>query len=209
MTEQVHKPQQQRSREKVTRILEATATLLETTSYEELGTKLIAAEAGVSVGVLYRYFADKEAIVASLVHRWFQMDVQIAERIAEEPLPRRSQELLEKLLSAYADRFRMEPGYRRVWYHGPRIAALRADGRQTDQAIAERVHKALVRGYAMPDTEQFRRRARLAVEVGGNLLDLAFRESAEGDPEILADAALMMDRYLFAPSTDSESPGTG
>ncbi|MFE2937036.1 TetR/AcrR family transcriptional regulator [Streptomyces sp. NPDC059278] len=209
MTEQVHKPQQQRSREKVARILEAAATLLETTSYEELGTKLIAAEAGVSVGVLYRYFADKEAIVASLVHRWFQMDVQIAERITEEPLPQRSQELLEKLLAAYADRFREEPGYRRVWYHGPRIAALHADGRQTDQAIAERVHRALVRGYAMPDTEQFRRRARLAVEVGGNLLDLAFRESAEGDPEILADAALMMDRYLFAPSADSGFPGTG
>jgi AcrR family transcriptional regulator len=209
MTEQVHKPQQQRSREKVARILEATATLLERTPYEELGTKLIAAEAGVSVGVLYRYFADKEAIVASLVRHWSQMDVQITERITQEPLPQRSQELLAKLLTAYADRFHKEPGYRCVWYHGPRIASLSADGRQTDLQIAERVHKALVRGYAMPDTEQFRRRARLAVEVGGNLLDLAFRESTEGDPEILADAALMMDRYLFAPSTDSGSPGTG
>ncbi|MGW0857844.1 TetR/AcrR family transcriptional regulator [Streptomyces sp. NPDC002690] len=209
MTEQVHKPQQQRSREKVARILEATATLLETASYDELGTKLIAAEAGVSVGVLYRYFTDKEAIVASLVRGWLEMDVRITERITEEPLPARSQELLEKLLAAFADRFRKEPGYRHVWYYGPRIEALRAYGRQTDLEIAERVHKALVRGYAMPDTEQFRRRARLAVEVGGNLLDLAFRESAEGDPRILADAALMMDRYLFAPSTDSGFPGTG
>ncbi|MFF4456652.1 TetR/AcrR family transcriptional regulator [Streptomyces goshikiensis] len=150
-----------------TRILEATAPLLETTSFDELGTKLIAAEAGVSVGVLYRYFTDKEAIVASLVRGWLEMDV----RITEEPLPARSQELL----AAFADRFRKEPGYRRVWYYGPRIDALRAYGRQTDLEIAERVHKALVRGYAMPDTEQFRRRARLAVEVGGNLLDLAFR----------------------------------
>ncbi|MFJ5219344.1 TetR/AcrR family transcriptional regulator [Streptomyces sp. NPDC088354] len=208
MSEQVRKPQQQRSREKVVRILEATATLLETTHYDELGTKLIAAEAGVSVGVLYRYFADKEAIVASLVHRWFQMDVQTAERITEETLPQSSLELLQKLLAAYADRFRKEPGYRRVWYHGPRIATLRAAGQQTDRDIAERVHKALVRGYAMPDTELFRRRARLAVEVGGNLLDIAFRESAQGDPEILAEAALMMDRYLFAPSTNSGFPGT-
>ncbi|WP_405779133.1 TetR/AcrR family transcriptional regulator [Streptomyces sp. NBC_00859] len=208
MAEQVHTPQQQRSREKVALILEATARLLETTSYDELGTKLIAAEAGVSVGVLYRYFADKEAIVAALVRRWLEMDVRITERITEEPLPPRSQELLEKLLAAYADRFRTERGYRRVWYHGPRIDALRAYSRQTDLHIAESVHKALVRGYAMPDTEQFRRRARIAVEVGGNLLDLAFRESAEGDPEILADAALMMDRYLFAPSAESGFPGT-
>ncbi|MFJ7046145.1 TetR/AcrR family transcriptional regulator [Streptomyces sp. NPDC101112] len=203
MAQQMHEPQQQRSREKVARILEATATLLETTSYEDLGTKLIAAEAGVSVGVLYRYFGDKEAIVASLVRRWLQLDVQIAERITTERLPESSQELLTKLLTAYADRFRKEPGYRRVWYHGPRIASLKADTQQTDLAIAERVHSTLVRGYAMPDSTESRRRARLAVEVGSNLLDLAFRENPVGDPEILADAALMMDRFLFAPPSRS------
>ncbi|WP_405764567.1 TetR family transcriptional regulator [Streptomyces sp. NBC_00080] len=198
---EMHEPQQQRSREKVARILEATASLLETTSYDDLGTKLIAAEAGVSVGVLYRYFADKEAIVASLVRSWLQLDVQIAERITAEPLPERSQDLLEKLITAYADRFRKEPGYRRIWYHGPRIASLRADTQQTDREIADRVHRALVRGYAMPDTDESRRRGRLAVEVASNLLDLAFRDDPMGDTETLADAALMMDRYLFAPPT--------
>ncbi|MEV6162768.1 TetR/AcrR family transcriptional regulator [Streptomyces sp. NPDC052052] len=203
MAEQMYEPQQQRSREKVARILEAAAMLLETTPYEDLGTKLIAAEAGVSIGVLYRYFGDKEAIVASLVRRWLQLDVQMVERITADRLPESSQELLERLLTAYADRFRKQPGYRRVWYHGPRIASLKADTRQTDLAIAERLHSTLVRGYAMPDTTESRRRARLAVEVGSNLLDLAFREDPVGDPQILADAALMMDRYLFAPSSRS------
>ncbi|GCB53583.1 TetR/AcrR family transcriptional regulator [Streptomyces sp. NL15-2K] len=201
---EMHEPQQQRSREKVARILEATASLLETTSYDDLGTKLIAAEAGVSVGVLYRYFADKEAIVASLVRSWLQLDVQIAERVTSEPLPERSQDLLDKLITAYADRFRKEPGYRRIWYHGPRIASLRADTQQTDREIADRIHRALVRGYAMPDTDESRRRGRLAVEVGSNLLGLAFRDDPMGDTEILADAALMMDRYLFAPPTSSD-----
>src|SRR5215471_3682199 len=56
-------PQQSRSREKVARILATTARLLEQRPYEEIGTKLIAAEAGVSVGILYRFFPDKEAIV--------------------------------------------------------------------------------------------------------------------------------------------------
>ncbi|MGD1221455.1 TetR/AcrR family transcriptional regulator [Streptomyces krungchingensis] len=203
MAEQVNKPQQQRSREKVARILEVTASLLETTSYDDLGTKLIAAEAGVSVGVLYRYFADKEAIVASLVRSWLRLDVQIAERVTSEPLPERSQDLLEKLVAAYAERFREEPGYRRIWYHGPRIASLRADTQQSDEEIADRVHAALVRGYALPDTDESRRRGRLAVEVGSNLLDLAFRDDPMGDSEILAEAALMMDRYLFAPPTSS------
>jgi AcrR family transcriptional regulator len=52
-------PQQQRSREKVERILAATARLLERygdhpQADEQFGTKQIAAEAGVSVGTLYR-----------------------------------------------------------------------------------------------------------------------------------------------------------
>lgn len=197
--QQTHQPQQQRSREKVARILDATAALLETTSYDDLGTKLIAAEAGVSVGVLYRYFADKEAIIASLVRNWRRLDVQIAETATADPLPVRSQDLLERLITAYADRFRNAPGYRRIWYQGPRIASLKDDARQTDQQIADRVHAALVHGYAVPDTETTRRRVRLAVDVASNLLDLAFRDDPAGDPEILAEAALLIDRYLFAP----------
>ena len=203
MAEQTYEPQQQRSREKVARILEATAKLLESTPFEDLGTKMIAAEAGVSVGVLYRYFSDKEAIIASLVRRWLRLDVEIADQILAERPPERSQELMEKVLAAYADRFRKEPGYRQIWFHGPRIASLKADGQRTDLAVAELLHSALVRGYAVPDTAESRRRARLIVEVGANLLDLAFREDPEGDPEILADAALMLDRFLFAPPIGS------
>ncbi|MEY9969614.1 AcrR family transcriptional regulator [Streptacidiphilus sp. MAP12-16] len=145
------------------------------------------------------YFAE-EAIVASLVREWLQLDVLIAEKITTEPLPERSRELVESLLAAYADRFRKEPGYRRIWFQGPRLAALDAVGKETNEEIARHLHGALVRGYGIPDTEPSRRRAGLAVKVGAKLLDLAFRERAEGDPEILADAALMMDRHLFAPS---------
>ncbi|WP_433889280.1 TetR/AcrR family transcriptional regulator [Streptomyces sp. CA-111067] len=192
-------PQQQRSREKVARILAAASGLLETTPYDELGTKLIAAEAGVSVGVLYRYFADKEAIVSELVRRWFELDVRVAEQHTEGPLPGSSRELFDRLVEAYAVRFRAEPGYRQIWYQGPRIAALNEDAAATDRLIAEKVHAALVRGYGLPDTELTRRRARLAVSVGTHLLDLAFRDRPDGDPDILADAALIMDRYLLAP----------
>ncbi len=199
-------PQQQRSREKFARILQATASLLETTPYDELGTRLIAARAGVSVGVLYRYFADKEAIVASLVREWLRLEVRMAERIAADPLPERSRELFENLFAAYADRFREQPGYHRVWYQGPRLSTLGEAGKEANEGIAGHLHGALVRGYAMPDTERSRRRVLLAVEVGARLLDLAFRERPEGDPEILADAALMLDTYLFAgPSTGRSS----
>ncbi|WP_158702440.1 TetR/AcrR family transcriptional regulator [Kitasatospora sp. MMS16-BH015] len=200
MGEQTAAPQQQRSREKVARILAATAGLLETTPYEELGTKLIAAEAGVSIGALYRYFADREAILVALLRGWQRSDVEIAERLTADPLPERSRQLIGRLLTAYADRFRTVPGYRWLWYHGPRLPALRAEGEQVDREIAAHLHRALSAGYGYPETEDARRRVRLAVTVGSSLLDQAFKEDPEGDSLTLDDAALMIDRYLFAPT---------
>lgn len=199
MAEKTYEPQQQRSREKVARILAAAARLLDTTPYAALGTKQIAAEAGVSIGVLYRYFTDVEAIVASLVRGWLRLDVEIIQGITAAPLPEHPRQLFELLITAYADNFRREPGRRNVWYHAPSLPSLRADNEEADRVITEVVHAALVRGYSMPDTAESRRRVELAVEVVSHLLDLAFREDPEGDPQILADAALIADRYLFAP----------
>ena len=55
-------PRQARSRDKLDRILAATAELLQELSYDEVGTRLIAERAGVSVGSLYRFFPDKDSI---------------------------------------------------------------------------------------------------------------------------------------------------
>lgn len=62
-------PQQQRAREKVELIFEATVRILEKEGLEALTTNHIAAVAGISIGTLYQYFPDKEAILAELVHK--------------------------------------------------------------------------------------------------------------------------------------------
>ncbi len=62
-------PKQSRSVETFKAILEAAARLFETRGYEPTTTHQIAAEAGVSVGALYRYFDDKEAILKELFVR--------------------------------------------------------------------------------------------------------------------------------------------
>jgi AcrR family transcriptional regulator len=62
-------PRQERSRETVDVILEATARVLERDGYDRASTNRIAEVAGVSVGSLYRYFPSKEALVAALCDR--------------------------------------------------------------------------------------------------------------------------------------------
>ncbi|WP_035845201.1 TetR/AcrR family transcriptional regulator [Kitasatospora azatica] len=199
-------PQQQRSREKVDRILQATARLLEEHEYEEIGTKLIAAEAGVSIGVLYRFFPDKHAIVSSLLVSWLDEFTAVTEQVLAGPLPARPGELAELLLAAHVRIRREQPGFRRLWFGGPPHPELREYDEATDRALAASINAVLVRDYGFPDTADFLLRTELAVTMAAQLLNLAFKQHAEGDSRILAEAQLMLDRWLFdEPGTSSSS----
>ena len=63
-------PTQDRSKQLVASLLDATAVILVKHGYEGLTTNRVAESAGVSVGSLYQYFPNKEALVASLIQRW-------------------------------------------------------------------------------------------------------------------------------------------
>lgn len=60
------RPLQERSRAMVERILEAATQVLATQGYGAMSTNRVAQVAGVSVGSLYRYFADKDEIFETL-----------------------------------------------------------------------------------------------------------------------------------------------
>ncbi len=62
-------PRQERARETVDVILEATARTLVRVGYDRTSTNRVALEAGVSIGSLYQYFPNKEALVAALIDR--------------------------------------------------------------------------------------------------------------------------------------------
>lgn len=59
-------PRQQRARQTLAAILEAAAQVFEREGYTRTTTDRIAARAGVSIGSLYQYFPNKDAIVVAL-----------------------------------------------------------------------------------------------------------------------------------------------
>jgi AcrR family transcriptional regulator len=65
----IRAPRQQRSLQKVELILEATIRLLEKGGHDVVTTNAVAEMAGVSIGTLYQYFANKEAILDALAAR--------------------------------------------------------------------------------------------------------------------------------------------
>lgn len=62
-------PRQDRARYKVELILEAALRLLDSGGMPALTTNAVAQTAGVSIGTLYQYFANKEAILDTLAER--------------------------------------------------------------------------------------------------------------------------------------------
>jgi AcrR family transcriptional regulator len=62
-------PRQMRAEETVAAILEGAAQILEAGGLACFTTNAVAARAGVSIGTLYQYFADKQAILRAIAER--------------------------------------------------------------------------------------------------------------------------------------------
>ena len=65
-------PRQARAEETVTTILEGAAQVLEAGGLAAFTTNAVAERAGVSIGTLYQYFADKNALIRALAERELQ-----------------------------------------------------------------------------------------------------------------------------------------
>lgn len=78
------KPAQQRSQQLVETLLEAAGQVIAERGLAATNTRLIAERAGISVGSLYQYFEDKDAVVAALMLRL----TEDLNRMIEEELPK-------------------------------------------------------------------------------------------------------------------------
>lgn len=191
------RPQQARSRDKLGRILTATAELLEELSYDDLGTRLIAERAGVSVGSLYRFFPDKDSIVRALLLGWLDDFAGILDRAWSGEIPARPGLLIEQIVDAYAEFFRREPGFRNAFYHAQRSRELEEAQHRNDADLAARLHDLLRTSYGLP-ASGLETRCLIAVQVGDHLLGLAFRDKPAGDRTVLEETKRLLRRYLGA-----------
>lgn len=107
-------PRQNRAQATVEAILRATAHILVEEGYESLTTNKTAQRAGVSIGSLYQYFPNKEALVAALIDEHSAQCMQLlGQTVAELGVasPERAVRVFVKaLLSTHA----VEPELHRV-----------------------------------------------------------------------------------------------
>lgn len=81
------KAKQARSQAKINLILDTTLTLLGQGDVHQISTNLIARQAGISVGTLYQFFPNKQAIYFALYENWLGQTLhaldQVFDRISD------------------------------------------------------------------------------------------------------------------------------
>lgn len=206
---------QQRSAERLARILDACAVLLDETGYEQLSTRAVAARAAVPIGSVYRFFGNKRAMVAALAHRNLDRYAErISDRLAATPLLD-AHGAIDGVLDEFIEMKRTVPGFALVDFGVPAAApgeaatdgAAEGQGEGPDEAavedpnrlVAERICALLATHLGRVADEDLRRKVLVGVETADALVRLAFRTDPAGDPALIAETRCLLYAYL-APS---------
>src|SRR5690242_12366046 len=107
-------PRQARSQATVKAILDAAARVLVERGYAATTTNLVADRAGVSVGSLYQYFPNKDALIAALHDRHAREMNGVMDRALERSGELGFDETLELILGGLVEAHRVEAGLHRV-----------------------------------------------------------------------------------------------
>jgi AcrR family transcriptional regulator len=106
------KPRQERARHKIELILEAAIRLLDKGGLAMLTTNAVADTAGVSIGTLYQYFPNKEAILEALADREMaELSARVLAVLQDQSVtsPRdRISRILHAVTSGYGERQRVQ-----------------------------------------------------------------------------------------------------
>jgi AcrR family transcriptional regulator len=189
-------PIQARSRERLRRVLDAADEVLAREGAEAFTTTRVAAQAGVPIGSVYRFFPDKEAIAEALAVRYWSDFEDLVAGVAEadqtEPLDDPVGAVVDVLVAG----FRARPGFLGLWFGGLRTERIRDATRPTRTAIARSIERILAGHWPDASQRTRSRAAEMVVLAGDGLLREAFRRDRRGDGSLLAESKLMLRAYL-------------
>ncbi|MFC7635502.1 MULTISPECIES: TetR/AcrR family transcriptional regulator [Streptomyces] len=189
-----HAPVQRRSAERLTRILDACAELLDEVGYDALTTRAVALRAGVPIGSVYRFFGNKRAMADALAQRNLE---RFAERVTERLRRTGSGDwrvAMDAVLEEYLEMKRTAPGFSLVDFGNQIPVGVRRG--EPNHRVADRLAELLSGRLKRPLDDDLRRTFLVAVETADTLVQLAFRVDPQGDERIIGEMRAMLRAYL-------------
>lgn len=191
------KPSQERSRDRVERILDATASLLSEMAVDKITTAAIAAKAGVPIGSVYQYFPNKLAVLAQLARRVMAaVDMKTASLIAEDFGVLPWDQAIDRAIDATMQGYSEQPGYAQLLLSirpTPEFGAITDESNERVAALLA-LHPAL---QALIPKERIELVSRSAIRAVNSLQDWALSvDDPEQANEIIGEMKTLLKGYL-------------
>ncbi|MET9966341.1 TetR/AcrR family transcriptional regulator [Streptomyces sp. NPDC006356] len=186
-------PVQRRSAERLTRILDACADLLDEVGYDDLSTRAVAQRAGVPIGSVYRFFGNKRQMADALAQRNLERyTARVTERL-KDAADGGWRVAMDAVLDEYLAMKRTAPGFSLVDFGNQIPVGTRGE---PNTRVADRLTDLLSGFLGREPDDDLRRTFLIAVETADTLVHLAFRVSPGGDDRIIEEAREMLRAYL-------------
>lgn len=200
-------PRQARSIETRQRVLDAAAHVFSTHGYAAGTTNRIAATADMSIGSLYQYFPNKDAILSALTDAHLDAGTALLAQRASAGLPAGLADTLRLFIRATIDNHRDNPALHRVLFEeAPRSPTLLARLREAEQrAVA--VAAELLRTHPEMTAADPVLAARITVATIESLVHRLI--TAPVDAQQLEDAIVEMLAGYLTRQTQQALPGQG
>ena len=196
------RPVQQRSAQRVERMLESCAELIDEVGYDGVTTTLIAERAGVAVGSLYQFFPDKRAVVQALTSRNLERYLTMIGKRLESAEFDHWWDAVDVAVDAYVDMHREVPGFAQIRFGAAMDRRQRDGGRDNNTAISDGLARMLAQRFDIP-LENIRLPVAVAVEIADGILNLTFRRPLFAEDEVIAEARTIVHAYLSGRLTET------
>jgi AcrR family transcriptional regulator len=177
------------------RVLAAADRLLVRDGADALTTTSVAAEAGVSVGSLYHYLPDRDAILHALAVDYLAGFEAQMESFVEGAPTLEWDSFVETVIDAYADAFRSQAGYRALWFGRHLSEQTRAADRAHNQTMAAGLREILL-AMGVADSHRLPTICLIAQLTADTLMVEAFRDDPAGDEAMLTECKRMIRGYI-------------
>jgi AcrR family transcriptional regulator len=190
-------PQQTRGELRLAKILDAGEKVFAQLGYEAATTNAIARQAKTSIGSLYQFLPNKEAILEAVAARYLErlravLDLVLTDEMAYLPLL----VVYERIIAALADFHAANPGFRHLFYGSTTSPHLAAAAQRLVQECIQRVDALMAVRFPALAPKRRRLFATINVEVIKALLPLAQSALGEERGEVLEEIRNLLLAHL-------------
>ncbi|MDR3719131.1 MAG: TetR/AcrR family transcriptional regulator [Bryobacteraceae bacterium] len=192
------KPVQGRSTETVQQVLAAASALLGRMPLEDITTSLVAKEAGISVGGLYRFFPDKQSIIDAIAVRHMEDFKSALLRSVAKLALADGPTFLSRVIDAYVAFLDERPDFRTIALGRHVSAQARKSQAEPDAGPAALVRWFLMKRLGVKKSGDLDLKLRVLIETGERLIAYAYTQDSVSERQrVLAEMKLMLANYLF------------